>query len=110
MVCSSFWGAFDPAITVKNVLLAWEDYRLCTLGNAVSKTTNIPTAIFFYTLVGPFPSAILLISTVQAFTILKFAVLFALIIFSVYSALTLAHKPQTSKLLKQTLTKSGLFL
>jgi hypothetical protein len=61
-------------------------------------TYRLPTSIFFYTLVGPFPAAILLISTVQAFTILKFAVLFALIIFSVYSALTWRtnHKLQNS--------------
>jgi hypothetical protein len=49
---------------------------------------KLGTAIFFYFLIGPFPAAILLIYTVQAFTILKTAVLIALTIFSVYSAST----------------------
>jgi hypothetical protein len=51
-------------------------------------TYGIFTAIFFYALIDPFPAAILLISTVQAFAILKIAVLIGLLIISTYSALT----------------------
>jgi len=51
-------------------------------------TYGLATAIFFYTLLGPFPAAILLISTVQAFSILKIAVLISLLIISLYSGLT----------------------
>jgi hypothetical protein len=39
-------------------------------------------------LIGPFPAAVLLVSTVQAFTVLKVAVLVCLLTLSVYSALT----------------------
>jgi hypothetical protein len=49
---------------------------------------KLPTALFFYALIGPFPAAILLISTIQAFTILKAAVLIILWALSVYSAST----------------------
>jgi len=58
-------------------------------------TYRLGTAIFFYVLIGPFPAAILLISTVQAFTILKTAVLICLVTISLYSALTwrISRKP-----------------
>jgi len=49
---------------------------------------KLPTAIFFYAFIGPFPAAILLAYTIQTFSILKMAVLLALLIFSLYSALT----------------------
>ena len=52
------------------------------------QTYGIATAIFFYALIGPFPAAILLLSTIQTFTIFKMAVLLSLIIILVYSALT----------------------
>ncbi|MGD0450670.1 MAG: hypothetical protein ABSA79_06405 [Candidatus Bathyarchaeia archaeon] len=66
-----------------------KDYKL---------TYKLPTAIFFYALIGPFPVAILLISTVQAITIPKIAVTLVLAILSVYSALTWRtnHKLQNS--------------
>ena len=59
------------------------------------ETYGIATAIFFYILLSPFPAAILLISTVQAFTVLKIVVLVGLLLISVYSALTwrTTHKP-----------------
>ena len=60
---------------------------------------KLPTAIFFYAFIGPFPAAILLAYTIQAFSILKIAVLLVLVIFSVYSALTWRSniKPDISK-------------
>jgi hypothetical protein len=56
---------------------------------------HLPTAIFFYILLGPFPVAILLISTLQSFTILKAAVLIVLLGLSVYSASTWRTTPKT---------------
>ena len=52
------------------------------------KTYHLPVAIFYYILLGPFPVALLLVSTIQAFTILKVAVLVTLSVISVYSAST----------------------
>ena len=49
---------------------------------------GIAIAIFFYALLGPFPVAVLLISTIQTFSVLKMAVLLVLIVISIYSALT----------------------
>ena len=49
---------------------------------------GMASAVFFYTLLGPFPAVFLLISTVQAFTVLKIAVLLFLLTISLYSALT----------------------
>ncbi|MGA3112412.1 MAG: hypothetical protein ABSE15_10365 [Candidatus Bathyarchaeia archaeon] len=51
-------------------------------------TYHLPVAIFYYTLLGPLPALILLISTVQAFVITKIAVLLCLIAFSAFSAST----------------------
>jgi len=52
-----------------------------------TKTYGFSVAIF-YILLGPFPTAVLLFSTVQSFTILKAAVFAALSLISIYSALT----------------------
>ncbi len=52
------------------------------------ETYGVATAIFFYVLLGPFPVAVLLIATVQDFTVLKTVVLFGLLAISVYSGLT----------------------
>lgn len=52
------------------------------------KTYHLPVAIFYYILLGPFPAALLLVSTIQAFTILKVAVLVTLLVITVYSAST----------------------
>ena len=49
---------------------------------------GLPIAIFFYAFLGPFPAAILFWSTVQAFTVIKIAVLAVLLLISAYSALT----------------------
>jgi hypothetical protein len=56
-----------------------KDYKL---------TYRLPTAIFFYVLIGPFPAAFLLISSVQTFSILKIIVFIVLVMFLLYSALT----------------------
>jgi hypothetical protein len=53
-----------------------------------SKTYGLAIAIFFYILLGPFPAAVLIVSTIQGFTIPKAVVLIVLLLFSVYSALT----------------------
>jgi hypothetical protein len=52
------------------------------------KTYGLPIAIFFFILLGPFPAAISLFSTVQSFTILKVVFFAALLSISIYSALT----------------------
>ena len=39
------------------------------------ETYQLPIALFFYALIGPFPAAFALVYTIQAFTILKMAVL-----------------------------------
>ena len=49
---------------------------------------GLPVAIFFYLLIGPFPALILLWSTAQTFTVIKIAVLAALMLISAYSAST----------------------
>jgi len=49
---------------------------------------HLPVAIFYYLLIGPFPAAILLTYTIQAFTVPKIVVLPCLIAFSTFSALT----------------------
>jgi len=49
---------------------------------------HLPVALFFYAFLGPFPVAILLVSTIQAFTVLKAAVLVILLALCVYSAST----------------------
>lgn len=52
------------------------------------KTYGLAVAIFFFAFLGPFPAAILLVSTIQAFSILKLGVLLLLLAISLYSALT----------------------
>jgi hypothetical protein len=52
------------------------------------KTYGLPVAIFFYALIGPFPAAIALYSTVQAFTNFKALVLVILLALTVFSGLT----------------------
>jgi hypothetical protein len=52
------------------------------------ETYGIATALFFYVLLGPFPAAVLLISTFQAFSVVKVVVLVGLLAISLYSGLT----------------------
>jgi len=49
---------------------------------------GMASAVFFYVLLGPFPAAFLLISTVQTFAVLKIVVLLCLLVISLYSGLT----------------------
>ncbi len=51
-------------------------------------TYHLPTAIFFYMMVGPFPAVFALFSTFQAFTILKVTVSIVLVLLVIYSGLT----------------------
>ena len=49
---------------------------------------KLPTAIFFYALIGPFPVVVSLYSTITAFTTLKAVVLVILLALTVFSGLT----------------------
>ena len=49
---------------------------------------GIKSAVFFNALFGPFPAVFLLISTVEAFAVLKITVLLCLLAVSLYSGLT----------------------
>ena len=49
---------------------------------------HLPVAVFYYILMGPFPATVLLVSTVQVFTVSKVAVLIALLAITLYSAST----------------------
>jgi hypothetical protein len=49
---------------------------------------GLGVAIFFYAFLGPFPVAVLLVSTIQAFTALKAGFLVVLLLVSFYSAST----------------------
>jgi hypothetical protein len=53
-----------------------------------TKTYGLPVAIFFYILLGHFPTAVSLFSAIQSFTIFKVVVFAALFLISIYSALT----------------------
>jgi hypothetical protein len=57
---------------------------------------RMPSAVFFFILLGPFPTAILIISLLQAFTILKMAVLISLLLVSLYSGLTWRTTPKSN--------------
>ncbi len=59
---------------------------------------KLPTAIFFYLLIGPFPIVFALFSFIQDFTVLKGAVFVCLLLFTVYSGLTWRmNKPKLLK-------------
>jgi hypothetical protein len=49
---------------------------------------KLPTALFFYALIGPFPAAVSLIAAIYAFTLLKTAVTIILLALTIYSAAT----------------------
>jgi hypothetical protein len=52
------------------------------------QTYRLPTALFFYAFLGPFPAAVLLAATVQSFPVLNVVVLGCLLAFSMASAST----------------------
>jgi hypothetical protein len=49
---------------------------------------KLPTAVFFYVLIGLFPAVFALVSFVQDFTLVKGAVFVSLVVLTVYSGLT----------------------
>jgi hypothetical protein len=59
---------------------------------------KLPTAIFFTLYIGGFPAAFALYSTIVDFTVIKAAVFVALLVFTIYSALTWRpRKPKNPK-------------
>lgn len=60
------------------------------------QTYGIAVAIFFYALIGPFPAAVLLVSTAQEFTTIKIVVLVCLSVISIFSALTWRNTPNSN--------------
>ncbi len=59
---------------------------------------KLPTAIFFTLYIGAFPATFALYSAVTDFTVIKAAVFVALLVFTIYSALTWRpRKPKTPK-------------
>ncbi len=49
---------------------------------------KLGTAIFFYTLIGPFPTIVFLVSAIEAFIVLKIVVVVICLTLSIYSATT----------------------
>ncbi len=49
---------------------------------------KLPTALFFYVLIGPFPTAFALYSLFESFSVVKAAILLCLLVLTVYSGLT----------------------
>jgi hypothetical protein len=97
-----FLGCLRPCYNCKKCTFGLGRLAALYFGNRslkdYTKTYGLPIAIFFYILLGPFPAAVLFFSTIQSFTILKVVVLSALLLISVYSALTwrIINKPKTS--------------
>ncbi len=58
---------------------------------------KLPTALFFFALIGPFPAAFAVYSTVQSFTVLKAANAFILSVLTIYSALTWRNQKTVSE-------------
>jgi hypothetical protein len=52
------------------------------------ETYGVPAAIFFYTFVGPFPAAVMLVSTAATFSVAKLAITLVLLVLSIYSGFT----------------------
>jgi hypothetical protein len=51
-------------------------------------TYHLPTALFFYTFVGPFPAAFAVFSAIQMFSVAKVIVAALILAFTVYSGVT----------------------
>ena len=87
-----FLGCLRPCYNCKKCTFGMGRIVALYFGKRILKdykeTYGIATAIFFYALIGPFPAAVLLISTVQAFSVVKVVVLFGLFAISLYSGLT----------------------
>jgi hypothetical protein len=87
-----FLGCLRPCYNCKKCTFGMGRIAALYFGKCSLKdykhTYGIAIAIFFYALLGLFPAVFLLISTIQAFTFLKMAVLLVLIVISIYSGLT----------------------
>jgi len=87
-----FLGCFRPSYNCKKCTFG--SGRLAALYFGIrslkdyTKTYGLVIAIFFHILLGAFPAIVLLISTLQVFTVLRVANLAALLLISVYSGLT----------------------
>jgi hypothetical protein len=91
-----FLGCLRPCYNCKKCTLGMGRLAALYFGKRSLKdykhTYHLPVAIFYYTLLGPLPVIILIISTVQAFAIAKVAILLCLIAFSAFSDLTWISK------------------
>jgi hypothetical protein len=87
-----FIGCLRPCYHCKKCTMGFGRISALFFGKRSLKdfkeTYGMAPAIFFYALIGPFPAALLLISTVEAFTVLKITLLLCLLTISIYSGLT----------------------
>jgi hypothetical protein len=87
-----FLGCLRPCYNCKKCTFGMGRLAALYFGNRSLKdykhTYGIVVAIFFYALLGPFPVAVLLISSIQEFTVIKIVVFACLLAISLYSGLT----------------------
>lgn len=95
-----FLGCLRPCFNCKKCTFGMGRLAALYFGKRSLKdyreTYRLPTALFFYAFIGPFPASVLLVSTVYAFDVVKLVVLVCLWVLSVYSGLTWrqTRKPQ----------------
>lgn len=87
-----FLGCMRPCYNCKKCTFGMGRLSALYFGNRSLKdykeTYGAPVAIFFFAFVGPFPVAILLASTLQAYAPIKVAILLFLLAFTLFSAYT----------------------
>ena len=87
-----FLGCLRPCFNCKKCTFGMGRIAALYFGNRSLKdykeTYRLPTALFFYVFLGPFPAIASFASTVYAFNVVKLAVLVCLSALSVYSGLT----------------------
>lgn len=87
-----FLGCLRPCYNCKKCTYGLGRLSALYFGNRALKdykeTYGLTIAIFFYTMIGPFPAALALFSVVQTFAIPELAIMLILLILSIYSALT----------------------
>lgn len=87
-----FLGCLRPCYNCKKCTFGLGRLAALYFGNRSLKdykyTYHLPTAIFFYVLVGPFPATFALFSAIQAFTITKLIVAVSILAFTIFSGLT----------------------
>ena len=92
-----FLGCLRPCYNCKKCTYGMGRLAALYFGNRSLKdykeNYHLPTALFYYTLLGPLPAAILLASTVEAFSVAKIVVLLCLMTFSLFSASTWRATP-----------------